>query len=56
MSYAKMNTFIDIISPTPAKDTEGFAAQSDTVLASVRAFFERGFPLASLTSFARERG
>ena len=40
MSFGKMNTFIDIISTTPAKDAEGFATTGDTILASVRAYKE----------------
>jgi SPP1 family predicted phage head-tail adaptor len=36
----KLNTFIDIISTKPVKDSEGFATKGDTVLASVRAYFE----------------
>ena len=35
-----MNTFIDIISTEPTKDTEGFVTTGDTVLASVRAYKE----------------
>lgn len=35
-----MNTFIDIVSTTPAKDAEGFATPGDTILASVRAYKE----------------
>lgn len=40
MSFGKLNSFIEIISTTPAKDAEGFAASGDTVLANVRAYFE----------------
>ncbi len=40
MSGGRMNTFIEIISTTPTKDAEGFAATGDTVLANVRAYFE----------------
>jgi head-tail adaptor len=40
MSLGKMNTFIDIISTAPTKDAEGFATHGDTILASVRAYFE----------------
>jgi head-tail adaptor len=40
MSFGKLNSFIEIIGTTPAKDAEGFATISDTVLASVRAYFE----------------
>ena len=35
-----MNSFIDIISTTPTKDTEGFAVKGDNILASVRAYKE----------------
>lgn len=35
-----MNTFIDIIRTVPVKDSEGFATESDTVLATVRAYKE----------------
>ena len=40
MSLANMNTKIDIISTTPAKDAEGFVTKGDRVLASVRAYKE----------------
>lgn len=40
MSYGKMNTFIDIISTVPIKDSDGFATTGDTVLASVRVYKE----------------
>ena len=40
MSYGKMNTFINIISTAPAKDAEGFATITDTILASVHAYKE----------------
>jgi hypothetical protein len=40
MSYGKMNTFIDIITTEPVKDSEGFVSTGDTVLASVRAYKE----------------
>jgi head-tail adaptor len=36
----KFNTFIDIISTVPTKDSEGFSVKSDNILASVRAYFE----------------
>ena len=35
-----MNTFVDIVSTEPVKDSEGFATKDDTVLASVRAYKE----------------
>ena len=35
-----MNTFIDIISTQPTRDSEGFAITKDTILASVRAYKE----------------
>lgn len=40
MSFGKMNTFIDIISTTPVKDSEGFVDHGDKLLASVRAYKE----------------
>jgi head-tail adaptor len=40
MSYGKMNTLIEIISTAPTKDAEGFVTRGDTVLASVRAYYE----------------
>ncbi|KGP75000.1 phage head-tail adapter protein [Desulfosporosinus sp. Tol-M] len=40
MSYGKMNTFIEIISTAPTKDTEGFVTHGDTILASIRAYKE----------------
>jgi hypothetical protein len=36
----KLNTFIDIITTAPMKDADGFVTTGDTVLASVRAYFE----------------
>jgi len=40
MSYGKMNTFIEIISTAPTKDSEGFVTHGDTTLASIRAYKE----------------
>ena len=40
MSYGKMNIFIDIISPVPVKDAEGFVTEGESILASVRAYKE----------------
>ena len=40
MSLGKINTFIDIISTAPTKDTEGFVTTGDNILASVRAYIE----------------
>lgn len=40
MSFGKMNTFIDILSTKPVKDSEGFVNTGDTVLVSVRAYKE----------------
>ncbi|AQU05403.1 phage head-tail adapter protein [Dehalococcoides mccartyi] len=40
MSFGKMNTFIDITAKTTVKDAEGFMTESDTVVASVRAYRE----------------
>ena len=41
MSFGKMNTFIEILSTEPIKDSEGFTAKGDTVVANVRAYFEQ---------------
>lgn len=41
MSLGKMNAFIQIISTEPLKDADGFANHGETVLASVRAYFEQ---------------
>jgi len=41
LSYGKMNTFIEIISTAPTKDTEGFVTHGDTILASIRAIQRR---------------
>ncbi len=35
-----MNTFIDIVKKHNAKDNEGFSTETDTIVASVRAFRE----------------
>ena len=40
MGIGQMNTFIDILSVTPVKDDEGFAAKEERVAASVRAYRE----------------
>ncbi len=40
MSFGKMNSFIELVSTTPTKDSEGFASTGDTVLANIRAYFE----------------
>ena len=40
MSFGKMNTFIDIVSVTKKKDSEGFTVDTEEVLASVRAYRE----------------
>lgn len=36
-----MNSFINIISSEPVKDADGFVNHGDTVIASVRAYFEQ---------------
>ena len=36
-----MNAFIEIISTEPLKDADGFVNHGETVLASVRAYFEQ---------------
>jgi head-tail adaptor len=41
MSVGRLNTFIEIISVEPNKDSDGFVNHGDTVLASVRAYFEQ---------------
>ena len=41
MSLGKMNTKIDIISTEPVKDSDGFVNHGDTVIASVKAYFEQ---------------
>ncbi len=41
MSFGKMSSFIDIISAEPVKDADGFINHGDTVLASVRTYFEQ---------------
>ena len=41
MSIGKMNTLINIISTDPVKDSDGFVTHGDTVIASVRAYFEQ---------------
>lgn len=40
MSFGKMNTFIDIAQKVNIKDSEGFSAETDNILASVRAYRE----------------
>ena len=40
MSFGKMNTFIDIIEKITVKDSDGFKAETDNILASVRAYRE----------------
>ncbi|MHB8963099.1 MAG: head-tail adaptor protein [Saccharofermentanales bacterium] len=40
MSYGKMNVFIDIIEKTTTKDSEGFRAETESIVASVRAYRE----------------
>ena len=40
VSFGKMNTFISIVEPRKTKDSEGFAATEDVVVASVRAYRE----------------
>lgn len=40
MSVGKLNTFIDIISTVPVKDSEGFSTKGDIILASVKAYKE----------------
>lgn len=40
MSLGKMNSFIDIISTEPVKDSEGFVTTGDHIVASIRAYKE----------------
>lgn len=40
MSFGKMNTFIEIISPSSSTDSEGFHTGEDIILADVRAYKE----------------
>lgn len=40
MSFGKMNTFIDLVEKRVSVDEEGFRAQTDKVVASVRAYRE----------------
>ena len=40
MSFGKMNAFIEITAVTKGKDAEGFAVDSEEILASVRAYRE----------------
>lgn len=41
MSFGKMNTIIKILQKVTAKDSEGFSAETDLTIASVRAYRER---------------
>ena len=40
MSFGKMKAFIDIVEKITVKDSEGFSAEIDNILASVRAYRE----------------
>lgn len=40
LSFGKMKEFIDIILPTKSTDSEGFSANHDEILASLRAYKE----------------
>ena len=40
MSFGKINAFIDIVSTAHTTDAAGFGSETDTVLASVRAYRE----------------
>lgn len=40
MSFGKLNSFINIVSTEPLKDSEGFVTKGDRILASVRAYKE----------------
>ena len=41
MSLGKLNTLINIISTEPVKDSDGFVTSGETIIASVRAYFEQ---------------
>lgn len=43
MSFGKMNTFIELIAPSPMKDEAGFAVMEDRIVACVRAYREHRF-------------
>ncbi len=40
MSFGRMDSFIDIIRPERERDADGFTTETETVLASVRAYRE----------------
>ncbi len=40
MSFGKMNTLIDIIEKVNIKDSEGFSAETENILASVKSYRE----------------
>jgi head-tail adaptor len=40
VSFGKMNAFITLINTVPVKDADGFATETDTAHASVRAYRE----------------
>lgn len=40
MSFGKMNTFIDIMEKQRVNDSEGFSAEADVTIATVRAYWE----------------
>jgi head-tail adaptor len=40
MGFGKMNLQIQLIATAPTKDPEGFVTHGDTVLATVRAYYE----------------
>ncbi len=40
MSFGKMNSFADLVLLTKEKDAEGFVAEQETVLASIRVYRE----------------
>jgi SPP1 family predicted phage head-tail adaptor len=41
MSFGKLNTQIEILTSEPIKDADGFVTRGDTVIASVKAYFEQ---------------
>jgi len=40
MSFGKMNSFIEIVTSIPVKDSEGFSSVDDDILASIRVYKE----------------
>jgi hypothetical protein len=56
MSFGKMNDFASIIKRTISKDSEGFKAESEEVLAGVRCYHEQrhsSYRWANLAAFSQ---